>query len=286
MQQTFTFSLNSEQEKAFLKYLEGMGNESTVANSYVKWCLKGREWTALMYTSGKLVLQSSETLVESELNKILCKGEDFVEHIGSDEVGKGDYFGPLVVCACYVDEKILAKIVGYKIVDSKKLADKKIMELGPILTEIVHHEVKIISPKEYGELYEVDKNVAIILAKAHVETIVGVYGKSGGSAKYVVVDQFSKSKKRLSDLYSLDVPLRQYHHGESDIAVAVASVIARYIFLLEMEKMSEKYAMKFPLGATHVVNFGRDFVKRYGVKELENVAKISFRTTQQVTSLF
>ena len=62
MQKTFTFSLNSEQEKKFFTYLKSIGTESTVANAYVKWCLKGREWTALMYTSGKLVLQSSITI--------------------------------------------------------------------------------------------------------------------------------------------------------------------------------------------------------------------------------
>ena len=78
----------------------------------------------------------------------------------------------------------------------------------------------------------------------------------------------------------------QFHKGESDIAVAIASVIARAIFLIEFKSMCDKYNFDFPKGSSIVIDSARDFVSKFGIDELRNVAKISFQTTKEVTSLF
>ncbi len=282
MQKTLTFTLSNAQEKELLEYLKTLGDIVSNSNEYVKWSVKSAEWTALMYTSGKFVLQTSNEVFGIEMQKRFSPKEDFQPHIGSDEVGKGDYFGPLVVCACYVGVVSLEKISKLGIMDSKKLLDEKIKSIAVDLIGEVEYELKIISPKEYNSLNRKFKNVSIVLAKAHAEVVEKLLGKVKEKVEFVVIDQFSKSKKRLEDEFKLSIPLKQYHHAESDIVVAAASIIARYFFLLEMEKMNEKYEVKFPLGATHVIGFGKDFVKKHCAEELENVAKISFRTTKQI----
>ncbi len=282
MQKTLTFTLNDSQVKEFYKYFKSIGTLTPKTNPYVLWGFKGSNWNALMYTSGKLVLQTSDSDMEKEIGGRIISEGDFKPHIGSDEVGKGDYFGSLVVCACYIDESSLKKVKDYGIMDSKNLTDEKMLDIGKKLVKVLKYEVKIINPREYAKLNEKFKNISIILSKAHVEVISKLFERVGDNVEFVVVDQFSKSPKRLKDEYNLKIPLKQFHHAESDVAVAAASIIARYFFLLDFEKMKKKYNVDFPLGATHVIKFGKAFYKKHGIEGLKDVAKVSFRTTKEV----
>ncbi len=284
MQKTHSLVLKSDQfDKAF-DFLKQYGEEFKNGNQYVKWHIKGNKFSSIMYTSGKLVLQISDVNIEKKiLGFFNSDEEDFKSHIGSDEVGKGDYFGPLVVCCCYVKEENLEEIKSLGIMDSKKISDENILKIAKELKNIVDYEVKTIQPIEYNELISKFENVAIVLAKAHIEVIEKLVKKLKGKKIHsIVIDQFSKSKRRLLDEYTLDIPLKQFHGGESDIAVACGSVLARYFFLQEFDKMNEKYCLRFPKGATHVISFGKSFVKRFGFDELNCVAKISFRTTKRI----
>ncbi len=284
MQKTLTFTLNDSQVDEFYKYFQSLGTLTSNTNSYVQWSFKGSNWTAVMYTSGKLVVQTPDVDFADEINGRVVSQDVFKPHIGSDEVGKGDYFGPLVVCACYINENSLKKVKDYGIMDSKNLTDEKMMDIGEKLIEDLEYEVKIIDPRKYAKLNEEFKNVSIILSKAHVEAISKLFERVGDDVEFVVVDQFSKSQRRLNDEYSLSVPLKQFHHAESDVAVAAASIIARYFFLLEFQKMKETYNVKFPLGATHVIKFGKSFYKKHGMEGLRDVAKVSFRTTEKIVN--
>ena len=284
MQKTLTFTLNDSQVDEFYKYFQSLGTLTSNTNSYVQWSFKGSNWTAVMYTSGKLVVQTPDVDFADEINGRVVSQDVFKPHIGSDEVGKGDYFGPLVVCACYINENSLKKVKDYGIMDSKNLTDEKMMDIGEKLIEDLEYEVKIIDPRKYAKLNEEFKNVSIILSKAHVEAISKLFERVGDDVEFVVVDQFSKSQKRLNDEYRLSVPLKQFHHAESDVAVAAASIIARYFFLLEFQKMKETYNVKFPLGATHVIKFGKSFYKKHGMEGLRDVAKVSFRTTEKIVN--
>ncbi len=279
MQKTLTFEIGVLEEKKILEYCKTLGELKENSNSYVKWALKGVGWTAMMYTSGKLVLQVNDVSFEEEFVQKFFKKEAFQPHIGCDEVGKGDYFGPLVVCACYVkgDEDL-------DVMDSKKLTDEKILKIGKELSKKLQYELKIVFPKEYDEIIKKTGNLSILLARAHAQAVKKLLGRVKEEVFFVVVDQFSKSKKRLENEFDIDIPLRQYHRAESDIAVAAASILARYFFLLEFEKMNKKYSTKFPLGATHVIPFAKSFVEKYGSDELKDVAKVSFRTTKKIIS--
>ena len=172
--------------------------------------------------------------------------------------------------------------------DSKKFSDKKIIEMYEQLKDYEYYYVSIVMPVEYSDLQKETGNVAILLARQHSKVIemgLGDLKSKNIECNTVVIDQFSNSKSRiLNELGKMGqgADIDQHHKGESDIAVAAASVLARGVFLKEMEKMSKAYGFDFPKGATHVIGKGNEFVKKYGMSELKNVAKISFKTTKAI----
>ncbi len=290
MQNTKTVQLTHIQEENIkdillkLKWREEKSN-----NEYVKLRMKSYLGSAAMlYTSGKLVLQGNE-----DFSNILGEASEvgnktLVPHLGVDEVGKGDYFGPLVVVSCFVDSENVKLFESVGVGDSKKFSDKKIMEMYEQLKNYEYYYASVVMPSEYSELQKETGNVAILLARQHSKVIemgLGDLKSKNIECNTVVIDQFSNSKSRiLNELgkFGKVAEIEQFHKGESDIAVAAASVLARGVFLEEMEKMCKAFNFDFPKGATHVIGKGREFVKKFGMDELRNVAKISFKTTKDV----
>lgn len=266
--------------------------EQNDGNQYVVYRLKSPSGSvAIMYFSGKLVLQGREdftrviaTLKKEEENKL----EEFLPHFGVDEVGKGDFFGPLVVVGCFVNDEFYKKVklLGFK--DSKKFSDEKIENLYSMVKDYPYYYSSIVYPKEYNRLTKIYKNASLLLAKQHAKVIekgLNDLESKKEVCNYVVIDQFSTSKSRVSnELGHLGKKYRfiQFHKGESDIAVASASIIARGIFIEEWEKMNLKYNFHFPKGASNVIENAKLFVSVHGEEELDNVAKTSFKTVKQV----
>ncbi len=241
-----------------------------------------------LYTSRKIVFQGKEDFADIVQAIQGDSYVDFVSHIGVDEVGKGDYFGPLVVVACFVDEEFYKKVKALGVGDSKKFSDSRILKMYEEMKEYPYYYSSIVSPEEYNRLIKETGNVAILLAKQHskvIEMALEDLRRKKIECKKVVIDQFSSKQNRVKDelgTLGKGVEFEQYHKGESDIAVACASVFARAIFLEEMEKMSNEYYFDFPKGASHVIEQGKEFVKRYGADELGKVAKVSFKTTRKL----
>lgn len=281
MQNSLSLVVTNDEKKHYYEFLLKHGKERVSKNMYVEWDIQGSDWTAIMYKSNKFVVQGNSSILDAlSINKV----EDFESHIGSDEVGKGDYFGPLVVCACYLSTKDYELIKSLGVIDSKKMSDSKMLEIGEKMVKVLKYSVRILSPEEYNEKHKSIGNVAIVLAKAHSEAISNLLPEVS-DCKYIVIDQFSASKNRLlNEMRDITkkYEVRQFHGGESDSAVAAASVLARYFFLLEMKKMDEKYNVHFPKGSSNVIDFGKDFFKSFGMDELQKVAKISFKTTDSV----
>ncbi len=250
---------------------------------------------AIMYFSGKLVFQGKEdfTTMISALKKDLdITDKDFVAHMGVDEVGKGDYFGPLVVVGCFLTEEFSNKVKLLGFADSKKFSDEKITKLFNMVRDYPYYYSSIVNPKEYNEMTVKYRNASLLLAKQHslvIENGLMDLKNKGVECNYVVIDQFSTAKSRVTnELGELGkmCKLIQFHKGESDIAVATASIIARGIFIEEWEKMNKKYDFHFPKGASNVVDNAKLFVSNFGQEELNNVAKVSFKTTKEVLSMF
>jgi len=297
-QQTISLKLTQEEVSSLKGILTKNGwKEEDINNEYVALRMKNNNGSVCtLYTSMKVVFQGREDfqeLIKLVKDRTYSEGKsnvpaELIPHLGVDEVGKGDYFGPLVVVACFVNDKFLRDIELLGVGDSKKISDNRIRSIYQEIKDYPYYYVSIVNPKEYNKQIKELKNVSILLAKQHSKVIeMGLedLAEKGVECKEVVIDQFSSKKSRvINELGSLGKKIKfiQFHRGESDIAVACASVIARAIFLQELDKMNEEYYFAFPKGASNVIEAGREFVKKNGVGELENVAKTSFKTTKKV----
>ena len=289
-QKTLSIQLNqSEAERVREVLLSNDWSEDPIVNEYVNLRMKSKKGSVCtLYTSMKVVFQGNEDF--SRIVEDIKRKEDVIPRLGVDEVGKGDYFGPLVIVACFVNNEFLKKYNTLGIGDSKDFSDSKIERMYESLKSYKHYYTSTIYPGEYNELYGQYGNVAVLLAKQHSKVIeMGLKDlkQKKIDCKRVVVDQFSSKKTRITDelgplALSEEVEFVQFHKGESDIAIASASILARGIFLREMDKMKKEYYFDFPKGASNVITSAKEFVKKYGVDELEKVAKVSFKTTKRV----
>lgn len=201
-------------------------------------------------------------------------------HIGVDESGKGDFFGPLVVAGCYVGPEHLAELDGVQ--DSKKLTDKKALELARNIRAVCPHEVLIIMPRRYNELYAEIKNLNRLLEWGHAKVIEEVQRKQ--PCQLAISDRFADPRGLIAKLKKkgVDIELKSMVRAESDIAVAAASILARAAFLLKLKELSEEFEIDLPKGATNVIGTGKRFVSKHGADDLAAVAKMHFKTAAQV----
>ncbi|HWD40415.1 MAG TPA: ribonuclease HIII [Fimbriimonas sp.] len=202
-------------------------------------------------------------------------------HIGVDESGKGDFFGPLVIAACYVGPEHLAEMEGVK--DSKKLTDPMALRLSDKIRAVCPCSVIAIGPAKYNELYAKFKNLNSLLAWGHARAIENVLELH--PSNLVISDQFAAggaAVKRALYEKGRGVEFRSMVRAEADIAVAAASILARAEFLRRLKKLGEEFGIELPKGATNVIGTGKRIVAQHGPSALANVAKMHFRTSQQV----
>ncbi len=261
------------------------------------FCAKKRGVNAVLYKSGKFVIQGSEiaSFIEFYLEPQILKQLNFTNphadldrtpRIGVDEAGKGDFFGPLSIGAVYVSEIQFDELLKIGIKDSKKIDDPTILKMSEKIKAICDFESIVIFPERYNELYEQFKNLNSLLAWGHSKAIETLHQKTG--CKSVIVDQFASSKHVVENALKrkgLHLNLTQMHKAESDIVVAAASIIARAGFLNGLEKMKKHYQIDFPKGAAAIVkDAARTFISKYGKERLKEVVKIHFKTTSEILS--
>jgi ribonuclease HIII len=205
------------------------------------------------------------------------------ELIGTDESGKGDYFGPLVIASAFVNGDTSPKLRGIGVDDSKKLTDKQIKTMVPAIKELCPYSIVIINNEKYNELYGRIKNLNRLLAWGHARAIENLLEKV--ECKSVLSDQFGDPRLIENALMEKgkQVQLMQRHRAEENVAVAAASILARYEFVQRMEQMEEQYGIEFPKGAASiVVDTGREFIDKFGITGLKYVAKLHFKTTAEI----
>jgi ribonuclease HIII len=197
-----------------------------------------------------------------------------------DESGKGDYFGPLVIAACYVGPEHLAELDGVK--DSKKLTDPIALRLADQIKAACPHSIVAIGPAKYNELYSKFKNLNKLLGWGHAQAIQNVLEKQ--ASELAISDQFGDPSyiRWLLQQKGLSVRLESVVRAEADIAVAAASILARAEFLRRLKRLSQEFGIDLPKGATSVIDPAKRFVAKHGSAALSNVAKLHFKTTQQV----
>ena len=201
--------------------------------------------------------------------------------VGVDESGKGDFFGPLVVAACYVGPEHYAELEGVK--DSKKLTDLQAIALAEKIKKVCPHSVILMNPVKYNELYLKIKNLNHLLAWGHAQAIENVLEKQ--PADLIISDQFAAGgnvvKSKLKEL-GRQAQFVSRVRAEADLAVAAASILARAEFLKRLKGLSQEFGIDLPKGATNVIGTGKRFVQMHGAENLGKVAKMHFKTSGQV----
>jgi ribonuclease HIII len=276
-------------------------NFDFVEKEYTIFAAKKGKLNVSVYEKGpKVLIQGKETedfirftlepLVTGEAklgNEEISDPEHFAPHFGIDESGKGDFFGPLVIAGVYTDGKIARHLIKSGIMDSKRITTPaKIRQLAAIIkaTPGIEFDVIALRPEKYNELYASFKNLNRMLAWGHA-TVIEELARKKPDCPRALSDQFARADVLQSALMKKNISLRldQRTKGESDTAVAAASILARERFIDWMDAATKKAGMKIPLGASfQVVTAGKDLVKAHGPEILGKFAKLHFKTTQQV----
>jgi len=203
--------------------------------------------------------------------------------IGTDESGKGDYFGPLVIAGVYLDQKSLRGIKYLGIKDSKKISDNMIKKLDYGIRSRCLYSIVVIGPEKYNLLYERMKNLNRILAWGHARVIENILLQVNCSK--VVSDQFGDERFIKNALMEngKKVDLKQMVRGERDLGVASASIVARAEFLRRLEQLSKEAKLELPKGASALVDeMAKKLVKEKGKENLARFVKLHFKNTGKV----
>ena len=230
--------------------------------------------------------------IDSEIKAKENKEDDktyyYYDAIGSDEVGTGDYFGPIIVTATLVDKNTRKLLEDLKIMDSKKMTDDKIRRCAPILMNKLPYVTFTLSNPKYNDMANKGFNMNKVKAILHNRVLFELSNK-GIPYHKIIVDQFTTPRSYFSYLKQENIQdkvtkITFLTKGESKhLSVAAASVISRYLFLNEMDKLSEKYKINILKGASDKVDdVGREIVKKYGKEELYKIAKINFKNTEKI----
>lgn len=248
-----------------------------------------------LYTSGKLTVQGKDKdefityYLEPEILKSLTYsypelGIDMTARIGIDEAGKGDFFGPLCVAGVYAaGEEKIKELITLGVRDSKRMTDKIILALAKKIRAHFPCSIVRMSPDKYNELYGQFKNLNRLLAWGHATAISDLVSETG--CKEVIIDKFGSEHLVISAVKKkgLDIHLTQRVRAEEDVVVAAASIVARAIFVEQIDRLSQEFGMTLPKGAGRAVpRAGIVFVAKYGKENLHRVAKLHFKTTDQV----
>lgn len=261
---------------------------------YAFFSVKGEGVVATFYESGKVVVQGAnpalfverwiegaETAAKKERTpaaSVSRSDADDEAIIGSDECGKGDYFGPLVVVAVRLEPGQAAKLRAAGVRDSKTLSDEQCLKLGAALRNLCTHAVARLDPSRYNQVY-VQGKLNDLLGNLHAEAI----GKLARPGIHVLVDQFANPALMKKKLAPLGVELEQRTRAEANPAVAAASIIAREEFLTALKQLSDDVAVDLHKGAGDPVDrAAARFVAIHGHAGLAKVAKLHFKNTLKI----
>lgn len=210
--------------------------------------------------------------------------------IGSDEVGTGDYFGPIVVTASYVDKSMIPFLIDLGVRDSKKLTDDKIISIAPLIIKNIPYTTFILDNLSYNNLSTENKNMNKIKAILHNKVLVNLIKKNNYPYEKIVIDQFVYPKKFYEHIKGAKEQITNVTFmtkaEDQVLSVACASIISRYIFLNEINKMSKELNKKVPLGAGSDVDlFAKELLANTSLENLKKYVKLNFKNTQKILDM-
>lgn len=303
---TKVLKVSDETKEKMIEYFSDKKREKTPP--YAIFQADEADTVVTLYNSGKVVFQGISADIDAnmwnEMERHLS-GKDgliekkeksekkdefkiplFINSIGSDEVGTGDYFGPIVVTASYVNRENIDFLIELGVKDSKKMTDIQIKKIVPQIIKKIPYKSYVFSNKEYNKYHD-NINMNKIKAILHNKVLTQLRESKNYDYKYIVVDQFEYPKayyNHIKEVKNKTDNITFLTKAEDKcLSVACSSLISRYIFLMEMKKLEDKYNTTFPLGASSLVEEkGKELVKKYGEDILKEITKYSFKTTEKI----
>lgn len=265
--------------------------------AYTLFTAKKKGITCTLYESGKLVVQGKEApaFIEFYLEPEILgtftfshpvASRDQVAHIGIDESGKGDFFGPLCVAGVYANEEQIQKLHEIGVKDSKNLNDAAIRKIAPKIQALCIHHIVKINPLKYNEIYANFKNLNRLLGWGHATAIEQLVEKT--DCRKVIIDQFADESVVETALKrkQLKIELNQRHRAEEDLVVAAASILARYAFIEGLKQLGQQAGMELPKGASAAtIRAGKALYRQVGKEGLAKYAKLHFKTFEAVVGV-
>lgn len=289
----YSLKLTAAQEK---KLYAAWQETASPAPQYAKWQVRPENCVITCYESGKTVFQGKDasvyaapftdvTVQKDKKQKTPSNVPSHYPQAGSDEVGTGDYFGPVCVCATIVTEKTLPLLTSLGVRDSKQLTDPDIRKIAPELMKKIPYSLLIVDNEKYNQVHDAN-NMNAVKAKLHNQAYVNL-SKKQKLPQFKIIDQFTPEPIYYHYLKAEPVVIREIHFEtkaeDKFPAVGAASVIARYAFLTKMDEMEKKWDMKFQKGAGPAVDqCAAQFADRYGKQQLPLVAKMHFKNTEKL----
>ena len=284
---SITLTPSEKEIQAFLEHYQTSLAPSK--NPYIRYFLKLPQATVSIYTSGKVLLQG-----EGAEKYASFFGYQVVEEtsgqnlplIGTDEVGNGSYFGGLAVVASFVtpDQHDFLRKLG--VGDSKTLTDQKIRQIAPILKEKIQHQALLLSPSKYNEVIGDRYNAVSVKVALHNQAIYLLLQK-GIQPEKIVIDAFTSAKNydkylaQEANRFSNPISLEEKAEGKY-LAVAVSSIIARDLFLENLENLGRELGYQLPSGAgTTSDKVASQILQAYGMQGLNFCAKLHFKNTEK-----
>ena len=236
--------------------------------------------------SGNVIVTNSDNKKkESKIDIVESKKYMYVNSVGSDEVGTGDYFGPIVVTASYVKKEDVSYLKELGCGDSKKITDDKILEIAPKIAKKIRYKSLILSNNDYNK-YHSKYNMNKVKAILHNKVLLEMMDEKP-IIDYIIVDEFAKEfiyYNYLKDAKRIQKNITFMTKAEDkNMAVACSSIICRYLFLKEYDKLNKKLGVILPKGAgKNVDEIGKILVNKYGKDILNDIAKLSFKNTERI----
>ena len=303
---TKVIRVDNDTKKLMIEFYKDMKRDKTPP--YAVFQADTGDTIVTLYESGKAMFQGVSADIEAGMWESIRKDKENIDYfmdtkdtkikkeeqveipsdiasVGSDEVGTGDYYGPIVVTASFVSKDNIPFLTELGVRDSKKLSDEQILKIVPKIIKKIPYKTIMLSNKEYNDNYGKDMNMNKIKAVLHNKVLTEMV--KDNDYDYIVVDQFEPEKSYYNHLSDVPNPLKGITFitkaEDKCLSVAVSSLISRYIFIKEMDKLGDKYGIFLPKGANYYVeDVGIKLVNKYGEKILHDIAKLNFSNTNRI----
>ena len=291
--------VNDEIKEKMIEYYKDKVRDKVIP--YVVFQAQEEDTVITLYESGKCMFQGTSADVDAAMWGVALENTKEKQEenkkkdakyyncnsVGSDEVGTGDYFGPIVVTACYVTKEDIPFLESLGVTDSKKIDDTKILKIAPEIAKKIKYRSVILNNKEYNEKYTKDVNMNKIKSIMHNKVLYQLIEEEKPKYDYIIIDEFAREARYYE--YLNGIPKIQKgitfmtKAEDKNLAVACGSIISRYLFIKQFDKICDEIHIPLPKGAGKDVDtIGEEVVEKYGKEKLNDIAKVNFKNTDRI----